>query len=457
MKRYLKFVAPIISLLALFMLFCFKTVPSGKLWKGYNVLYVPVETDDSTVINVFKDLEINDHFELSGQYIPLLFSAYSPEISMLRLHSTDSEYQYLSKRNAYFFDKSNKYRLYYIPTAYKNQLGDCINILSKQGIKAGMDGSASYPFLIPVITFILFVILLLSSKYKIVFGAGSALLLVYVYCNPFYSSAVAVCLFMLCIFFLSNVWNRKGFVNYLLGNYAIPAMLFFSLVGAFAGSLKAGFMFILTAAGCFALIYSVCELLNFLLSKRSFVPVFIRPAKRVSVYGGKLTQTLVGTICSVLFLLIVSLITSNTSINAKFAKLVLPAANGGSSELVTLDDYYDFAWNVSSYPYKSLNKNDNEGFYEYPHYVEKDGVIVETKKVRAFNDSFKTETYDAIDNLQFNSVEKLIKSQGSEVKPGYASSGSYRTSIFAIITMLLSLTILLFIYISSIIRKGVRK
>ena len=75
MKRYLKFVTPLVSLFALFMLIFFKTIPSGKLWKGFNIIYVPVETEDSVVQDAFKALEITDHFELSGQYLPLLFTA----------------------------------------------------------------------------------------------------------------------------------------------------------------------------------------------------------------------------------------------------------------------------------------------------------------------------------------------------------------------------------------------
>lgn len=458
MKRYLKFVAPIISLLVLFMLIAFKTVPSGKLWKGYSVFYVPVETEDSLIQNTFKDLEITEHFELSGQYLPLLFSAYSPEITMLKLNSKDSTFKYLSQRNAFFFDKSNNYRLYYVASEYRNKLNDCVRILSKQGIKAGIDATASYPFVIPLICCLLFVLLFICSKHKFVFAAGAVLNLVFAFCNPFYSCGVAVCLIMLCVFFLSNVWRRKGNLMYLLNNYAIPAMVFFAFAGAFSGSVKSGFLFIGTAAGSLSALYACYYAELFFINRRSFIPVSIRPAKRVSIYGGKVNQTLAGVICSVLILLVVSFISSNVSVNSKFAKLLLPSSEGNSKELVTLDDYYDFVWNVSSYPYRNLNDSKADyNYYQYPHYEEENGVIKETMQLKAFNDSFKLETYDSIDMLQFNAVEKLLKSQGSEVKPGYTSSGSYRTGIFAIIMMFVSLTILLFIYISSIIRKGVRK
>ena len=60
----------------------------------------------------------------------------------------------------------------------------------------------------------------------------------------------------------------------------------------------------------------------------------------------------------------------------------------------------------------------------------------------------------AIDNLDFFSIEQVIKSQGSDLLYGYTASSSYNVSIFTIILMILSLSVLIFIYISAIIRKG---
>lgn len=457
MKRYLKYLAPVISLIALFLLAGFRTIPAGKLWKGYNVLYVPVDAQESSVLANFNSLGIDEHYELSGQYIPLMFSTYSPEITMLRINSTDEAFSYLVKRNNFFFDKAHDYKLYYVPSKYKSELGDCVSSLNKQGIKAGIDGSASYPFVIPLICFAFALILFFFSKNRYVYGLSSVLFLVYIFCNPFYSSAVAFCLIVLCSFFISNIWLRKGAGSCLLTNYVIPAMFFFAFVGCFAAGFKAGFMFLIALTGAVSLVYFYYELDLYLSSKKSFIPVLIRPAKRVSLYAGKFNLVLGSAILSVLVLLGVSVLTSTTSINSKFAKLLLPAAKSGSSEIVNLSDYCDFAWNVSAFPYNSLNKDKNPLSFEYPRYEEIDGIIRETKVTKSFNDDFKSETIKQIDKLPFNSIEKVLKSQGNDCEFGFASSGSYRTGIFAIITMFVSLTILLFIYFSSIIKQRDRK
>ena len=68
--------------------------------------------------------------------------------------------------------------------------------------------------------------------------------------------------------------------------------------------------------------------------------------------------------------------------------------------------------------------------------------------------SFKQSVYDGIDNLDFYSIESVIKLQGDDFKAGYTDSASYNISIFSIIMMILCFIMLLFIYFSAIIGKG---
>lgn len=460
MKRYFKFIALFISVLSLFVLFAFKTIPSGKLWKGFNILYVPSQTQESIVLNSFTESKITEHYELSTQYIPLNFSAYSPEISMLRLNASSQDYSYLSKRQLFFFDKSGNYKLYYIPTSFKNNLNDCIKILLKNGIKCGVDNSANYPGIVPLVVFLLFLALFIFSKKKNVFFAGAVVPFFFILCNPFYSAAVSVCLVFLCLFFLSNIWRREGFLSRFFKNSLVPLLLFFSILGAFSSSIKIGFMFLISFLGCVCSLYFINSLESFLESKKSFVPLKIRTAKRCSVYGGKQKQSLISCISVIFVLIVIAIFSSSAFTSSKFTKIFLPSANASSSELVSLEDYYDFAWKVSSYPYKSLNdeNSQNEKFYQYPHYEEDDdGKIVETMQIKSFNDSFKTQTFDEIDLLGFNAIEKVLKKQDSNAKFGYSSTSSYHIGFFGIIVMFISLCILLFVYIFSIIRKGAKR
>lgn len=458
MKRYFKFVALFISILSLFILFIFKTIPTGKLWNGFNVLYVPKETSESMMIDSFSQSQISEHYELSNQYIPLNFTNFSPEISMLKLNISSEDFSYLSKRQLYFFDKSGNYKLYYIPTEFKNNLNDCVKILSKNGVKVGVDNSSSYPIFIPIVIFLLFLILLIFSKKKNVFFIGGLFLISFVICNPFYNAGVSVCLIFLILFFISNIWKRKDFIIYLFSKPFVPIVLFFSILGSFSTSIKTGLMFFVAILGILNSLYifSICE--DFVIKKRSFIPVKIRSAKRISIYGKKQNQTLLSCMIVVFFLVFISIFSNSSISDSKFAKILLPSSNSSFQELVSLEDYYEFAWNVSSSPYKSLNnKNQNANFYQYPRYEEVDGKIVETMQIRSFNESFKNQIFDEIDLLNFNSIEKVLKSQGKDVKIGYLSTSSYRIGFFGIIVMIISLSILLFIYISSIITKGAKR
>lgn len=458
MKRYLKFAALFISILSLFILFIFKTIPTGKLWNGFNVLYVPTETSEEMMIDAFSQSEILEHYELSNQYIPLTFKNFSPEISMLKLNFSNEDFSYLSKRQLYFFDKSGNYKLYYIPTKFKNNLNDCVKILSKRGVKIGVDNSSSYPVFIPIVMFLLFLLLLIFSKKKNVFFIGGIFLISFVICNPFYSCAVSVCLIFLILFFVSNIWKRKDFIIYLFSKPFVPVVLFFSILGSFSTSLKTGFMFLIAVFGIFNSLYVFTIFEDFIIQKRSFIPVKIRSAKRISIYAKKQNQTLISCMIVVFFLIFISIFSNSSVSDSKFAKILLPSSNAYSQELVSLDDYYNFAWNVSSAPYKSLNdKNQNSNFYQYPCYEEVDGKIVETMQIRSFNESFKNQIFDEIDLLNFNSIEKILKSQGENVKTGYLSTSSYHIGFFGIIVMIISLLILLFIYISSIITKGAKR
>ena len=74
-----------------------------------------------------------------------------------------------------------------------------------------------------------------------------------------------------------------------------------------------------------------------------------------------------------------------------------------------------------------------------------------------YDNSYKKEIYEGIDKLQFNSIEKVMKSENEDFTGGYAAASSYQINLFGIIMCFICLFILLFIYLSIIIRKGTSK
>ena len=465
MNKYIKFSSPFLFIIPLILILVFRTLPAGKLWKNYSVISVPVEADDSLVLDCIAEAGIQNAVSLSGQYLPVSLSENSIEISMLRLNYTSSEYAYINKRNAMFYDKSQSYRLYYIPGIYNAETVTLQKLLENKGIQCIKDSSASYPWLLPFIALLIAGMLFLFVKGRLPFIAGAILPLIFLYCNPFYPVATATCLILLCLFFISNVWKRKGALSLLLSRHSIPSMLVIALICAFSSSPVSGFLFILSLLGTAGALIICFTLENFFRNKKPFVPVYIRSAKRISIFAGK-SFTCMGIVTgAVALFLILIFITSASSFksgSSSSSKLLLPGNSTFSdSNLPQFEDYYKWTWNVKTAPYKSLNENkeDNQNTVTFSNFIEdeKTGIISENQTTLKYDDSFRKEIYDGIDTLQFDSVEKVMKSEGNDFSAGYTAASSYQITIFGIIMCFICLFILLFIWISIIIRKGIIK
>ena len=74
MNKYIKIFSPLTCLISLILIIAFKTVPSGKLWKDYSVICVPVSASDASVMNAIERAGIQDSVSLSGQYLPISLS-----------------------------------------------------------------------------------------------------------------------------------------------------------------------------------------------------------------------------------------------------------------------------------------------------------------------------------------------------------------------------------------------
>ena len=83
--------------------------------------------------------------------------------------------------------------------------------------------------------------------------------------------------------------------------------------------------------------------------------------------------------------------------------------------------------------------------------------ITESDKILSYDDNFRQSVYNDIDSLDFDSIEKVLKSQNKNAKYAYVQTSSYKVSLFSIIMMFISFSVLLFIYFSVIIKKGGRK
>ncbi len=437
-------------------LFLFRTVPSGELWSGYSVLYVPSSSSDLSVRTALAESGIEHTVCLSGQYVPAAYGASSVETAMLLANISAPEFEYLTRRNSYFFDSSSGYRLYYVPSSYRGRIPGCISRLSDMGITAGLDTSSAYPWVMPLVCAVFAVLLVFLSADRTVCAAASVIPVVYVFCTPFCTSAAAVCLLLVCIFSVSSLWRRKGAVIKLAGTGCVPVMAAAALVTSFSGSARAGFLFILAAAGASAVLLTAWRAGERGSDGCSFVPVMIRPAGMMRIYAGKAGAVLPAAAAVLLASVLVSVLSGSSSGKKSGGQVRLPAAAAvRAEELPDLDDYTRWLWNVGTYPYRHLDGNSPEDpdTVVFPRYESSGGVITEKDEIMRYDRQFRAAALDSVDRLPFDSIESVLKSQPGVLSPGYRSSGDVGTGLFGMIMMGLSMLVPLAVYISTATRQ----
>ncbi len=437
----------------------FRTIPKGKTWKNYNIVYIKTDTITQNPDQILYDSGVSEFASLKNQRIPIMLSHNSIEETMLKLNISSPENKYLYDRQNYFHDSKGEYTLYYIPDHYGKKIDLAVQQLNKAGMKAGIDSTLSYLWLIPAVVITLAVILTLCSRHKAVFFLSAILPCIYSLCNAFYANAIAVVIILLLLFIISNIYNRKGAVNKILKNNLLLVIAAgISFLAAFSVSLLSGIIYIVMLAG------TLCAFLvgtGFVVSrnkKYEFKPVLIVSAKRVSVYGKKSGFILPLVLASVIVIIAYFLLGSfNIAGTTNKDKILLPGKTEVSdTKLPLLEDYFRWNWNVITAPYKSINGNSeyDDNHVVYPRFEAEDGILTQKNYTMYYNQSFKNEIYDKIDNLDFYSIETVLKDQGNDFYAGYIKSASYNTSIFSIIMMILCFCMLLFIYFSAIIGKG---
>lgn len=454
-----KIIYSLASILSLLLIFTFRTVPSGKLWKKYNVLYVSKEFPESDVLKLLSENEIDDVTCFSSQYLPLLLNKNSPEVSLYRLKTNDS---YINKRRAFFFDKSQNYRLYYIPQTFKARLQKVQSQLLQNKVPCGIDSSGVYPLIIPVIILLFSLILLYFSKKRLVFAIGAFYSLLFSICNPFYTAAASLVLVELFIFILSNMWKREGFFP-LLAQKKIFIILFAAiLLNIITSSFSTMCLFLFFIAGIFASLSIYSEIENHRLKKLPFRSIYILPARKVSFFNSKNFVILPLAILVIFIFLAVSTLSSISTGAGPVqgsSKVILPAKAGSKDKaLAQFDDYYQWKWTVDTEPYKSLNREEEDTYQvDFPYYEEVDNKIIKKTKTLVFDRNFCSSTFSQIDDLTFNAIEKVLKTEGEASSFGYVSMNSYSVNPYGTITIFICFFILLFIYISSMIKKGGRR
>ena len=143
MHRFaLIFASALFTAFSLITMIIFRAVPATKLWAGYTVMSVPVETDAKLVIEGLEKCGCKAVICRAAQQVPLDLPQNSPEVSLAALGAGASDY--LLRRNQFFFDKSGTLELYYIPDEYgKNLKAAAASLKAEHSVNAAVCGGGS--------------------------------------------------------------------------------------------------------------------------------------------------------------------------------------------------------------------------------------------------------------------------------------------------------------------------
>lgn len=454
----------IIAITACFVsLFFFRQLPGGELWKGYSVLYVENKIPDSLVLNAFSEYEVKEYTCLSNQFLPTDLKADSCEVSLLSLNQEAVDY--LLKRNNYFFDKSQNYRLYYVPVFYKNRLLQVVKSLKtsegpNSNYNSGVDTKSSYPFLIPIFTFLYGLILFIFSKKRKFFSFLAFLPVIYTVSFPFISSEISVCILLSYLFMFTNIFGRRDFQKILLKKYVYIILFIFSLVSVFTSGFFSGFVFLLVLLSEISILYLFRKIQITAYQKSHFNPVMIRSSRVIPLFLGK-ENIVFGLLLGLSALSFVfSILTSGPSVGENFGtKIYFPSVTSSSKNenLPDLKDYYKWDFAVRSFPYQSLNSlhysSENTSISRF---TKEGNEISQKKDIFQFSEQYEESVYNKIDLLPFNAFEKIMKKQGEDFRAGYSSNGSHHLSLFCIIISFMQFTLTLFYFAWMLINKGRR-
>lgn len=459
MRKYFNFFSPAIFLAFMTLIFVFKTVPAKKLWKNYSVLYVQKDVPDATVKSALDSANVRSEISISNQYLPINISENSVEFSMLKLNSNKNDY--VNKRANYFFDESQNFRLYYVPDDYSKNLRDVVSVLSQNQINCGIDAKQPVSFLLFLFFLSEALLLTFFSKNKILFLGTALIQFAFILSAPFYATEISCVILLLPLFFVSNAWRRKNFFKVALNNFHTFLILIASVLCNFSVSVKTGLLFCACLICVASYLYIFYAVENYFIKKRFFVPVYIKSARQINLFAKKTKIVMRSLILIALIFIIFFFLASNKTINLRNSqnKLFLPSnvANScyeKSENLPQLEDFYKWTWNAKTFPYKSLNKSNDENFIEFSRYAEENGKIAETKSIFSYNQTFKDDVFDSIDDLKFNAIEKVLKSEGKDFEAGYVSNVDFNANLFSAITMIFCLIVLLFIYFFIMIEKS---
>lgn len=446
-------VSAAVILITLLLLIILKSVPVTKIWKNYTVIYVEKKLSEETVISYLKKSGCDDIISLSNQRAPVN-SAFVPVLP--------SDYgDYLSKRLKYFSDESDNYTLYYVPSKYDRSASRALEILVNEiGVKAGIDGKQQFPFLVPVAALVAFAAFLYLSKNKFAFAFPAVFALLLTFSNPFYPTAAASIIYMLAIYLAQRIWARKKAIQVLKKNLYVLIPTVVSFLVMLLSGIAAAFLMVFTIASGIASCILLAEFEKYAESKISFKYKKIFAAPQLPLmYPSTAMHTLL-TLVPLTVLLIAFLLSARftPTVNEKITLPVPVNANSKMAKekdtLPVFSDFYKWAWNTKTFPYRNLNEKysgevkENDAIYADRFENTEQGISTARTELFKFNKNFRKNAEKELSSMKNPQIELMLKKQDKNIKVifGNKGKGTSQTDAMSLILILLALLVPPFLY-----------
>lgn len=421
-----KYAMPIACILiTLLCLILFRSIAVSRIWSSYRVLYVDRSVDEATVLSCLEAAGCRNTITLSAQRTPL-------QAPMTAL-PPDSSAPYLVQRLQYFTDKDNRYRLFYIPDGYEQQIAKALrSIVSQTHAHAGLDDESRYPWAVPVICLLVFLCFSVFSMHRRFFVFPALFPLLLTLSMPFYVTGAAVCLYMTALFLANRLWGRRNDVRVLCRSVYIDFLLGAAMVLLLIQSVRCALLSLLVLASSAAALYILKQYQADRDKKCAFTYQLIFTAEQLPVmYAGTVRSVLL--LCVPLLVLLLSFLFSARFFPRSPAgsiQLPMPVEPGTEGELLpSLEDYFAWAWDTLAFPYRSLHDaqlrppvKDGDKITVTEYVQAASGIKERQRVIYEYDKDFKDKLEKDIRALDYPALEKLLERQGRHCRAAYRLS-----------------------------------
>lgn len=449
-----KYIIPLaIIFFSVFFMKCCRVVPVSSFFSGYEVVFVSKELPEENALNILSKNGCTNVISRANQKIPLNLPENSPEAALAK--SSLEKSTYIKDRTGFFFDKSEKNNVFYVPEKNLKEAAAAVKEISENEYSAGMNAEGGFPFISIAVVIIFSVLLAFFSENRILCGLSFAYPVLFSFFMPFCSVAAGLCLFELFVFFFLRFWGRKNSAKRLIKSTMLTAILATSFMCMVFTKIQAGFFFVLMCVSELSLFFLYKNIREKNESRYSFRPVKIRTAFSIRILTEKGRKILGLCPLAVLVIFAGTLFSSNLSAvfgGGKSSGAMLPSCKAPVSALPGLNDFFEWKWEALTFPYRSINVKSRKNTAEpvvFKNFQKKDGFIQESVNSISFNEEFKKNALRDIEDLDYPALEKMIAGQGENARFGYVSSEFQNISLAMMILLAIAFFVPLSFYLTA--------